>query len=257
MRMLFNFKTCLLTAVILSTSGCGGKLEDVGYKVKSFFGMVSGPSPKALTRNAFDDTVDPDLRREAVISLSSHDWGLTETYLDGYDVILRAEMRKPREQRDLALMSATIGALGRGRNPKYIPILALSLKLAFSSQVRWDSAVALDSVVGDKAIPQLLASLNPDTEDSADVRAACCRALRHYRRQNIVDTLVNSLASSEDFTVRYRAHATLVELCGRDYGPDYTDWVGAKLATPPAAVEVKEKKATKKKSMWNPLNWFG
>ncbi|MCP4379236.1 MAG: HEAT repeat domain-containing protein [bacterium] len=249
-------KTCLLTVIILSASGCGGKLEDVGHKVKSFFGMVSGPSPKAMTRNAFDDTVDPDLRREAVISLSSHDWGLTETYLDGYDVILRAEMRKPRDQRDLALMSATIGALGRGKNPKYIPILTLALKLAFSPQVRWDAAVALDSVVGNKAVAQLCASSHPNTEDSADVRAASCRALRHYRRQSVVDTLVNSLVSSEDFTVRYQAHATLVQLCGRDYGLGYTDWVGAKLEPLPVPIEDKNQKTTKKKSMWNPLNWF-
>ncbi len=245
-------KTCLLSAMILSVCGCGGQFEDAGYKVKGFFGMFSRPHPKVLTGQAFDDTVDPDTRREAILALSSHQWGLTETYLNGYDVILRAEMRKPRDRRDTALMSATIGALGRGRNPKYIPILVLALKLAFSPQVRWDAAAALDTVVGDDAIAQLCESSNPETEASVDVRVACCRAMRHYRRQDVVDTLVNRLASSEEFAVRYRAHETLVGLCERDFGPDYTDWVGAKLKKPPP-VETAEKK---KRSMWNPLNWF-
>jgi hypothetical protein len=237
--------------MILLACGCGGRVEDAGFKVRNFFGAFREPHPKVLTRYAFDDTVDPDLRRKAIISLSGHEWGLTETYLDGYDVILRAEMRKPKDRRDTALMSATVGALGRGKNPKYIPILTLTLKLSLSQQVRWDAATALDSVVGEKAIAQLSQSSDPDTEKSVDVRTACCRAMRHYRRQDVVDTLISRLASDEEFSVRYRARQTLVELCGRDFGPVYTDWVGTKLdkLTP---VEVKEEK----KSMWNPMNWF-
>jgi hypothetical protein len=251
MFMRMSAITCLLSAMILSVCGCGGKVEDAGFKVKGFFGTFSDPHPKVLTRYAFDDTVDPDLRRKAIISLSGHEWGLTETYLDGYDVILRAEMRKPKERRDTALMSATVGALSKGKNPKYIPILALALKLAASSQVRWDAAVALDNVIGDKAIEQLCSSSDPGTEDSVDVRAACCLALRHYRRQDVVDTLISRLPSDEEFDVRYRAHDTLVKLCGRDFGPGYTDWVGTKLDKLPP-IETKESK----KSMWNPINWF-
>ena len=247
MRM--TAKMCLLGAMILFVCGCGGKVEDAGFKVKGFFGAFSDPHPKVLTRYAFDDTVDPDLRRKAIISLSGHEWGLTETYLDGYDVMLRAEMRKPKERRDTALMSATIGALGKGKNPKYIPILALALELASSPQVRWDAAVALDSVVGDKAIAQLCKSSDPGVEDSVDVRVSCCRALRHYKRQDVVDTLISRLHSNEEFSVRYCAHQTLVKLCGRDFGPNYTDWVATRLDTlPPIKVE------EKKKSMWNPLN---
>ena len=251
MRM--SAKTCLLSAVILSVCGCGGKFEDAIFKVKGFFGAFSSPQPKELARHAFDDTVHPDTRREAVIKLSSYEWGLTETYLNGYDVILRAEMRKPRGQRDLGLMSATIGALGKGGNPKYIPILVLALKLADSPQVRWDAALALDKVIGDKAIDQLRRSSDPGVETSIDVRVACCRAMRHYRRQGVVDTLIARLASDETFAVRYRAHETLVGLCGRDFGPDYTDWVGTRLEN---LTPVETEKKNKKKSMWNPLNWF-
>jgi len=245
-------RTCLLSAMILSVCGCGGKVEDAGFKVKGFFGMFSRPHPKVLTRYAFDDTVDPDTRRKAVITLSSYEWGLTETYLNGYDVILRSEMRKSRDKRDPGLMSATIVALGKGGNPKYIPILVLALRLALAPQVRWDAAIALDSVIGDAAIPQLCKSSDSGVETSVDVRVACCHALRHYRRQDVVNTLVNRLASSEEFAVRYRAHETLVKLCGRDFGPDYTDWVAVKLEPPPPPVET----GKKKKSMWNPLNWF-
>jgi hypothetical protein len=243
-------KTCLLSAIMLSVCGCGGKVEDAGFKVKNFFGSFSDPHPKVLTRYAFDDTVDPDLRRKAIISLSGHDWGLTETYLDGYDVILRAEMRKPVDRQDTALMSATVGALGKGKNPKYIVTLALALKLSTSPQVRWDAAVALDSVIGEKAIDQLCQSSDPSNENTVDVRVACCQALRHYQRQDVIDTLISRLPTEEDFSVRYRAHQTLISLCGRDFGPEYTDWVGTKLENL-EAIEVE-----KKKSMWNPMNWF-
>ena len=244
---------CLLSVMILPVlCGCGGKIEDAGFKVKGFFGMFSRPHPKVLTRYAFDEEVDPDTRRKAIITLSSYEWGLTETYLNGYDVILRAEMRKPRDRRDPALMSATIGALGRGKNPKYVPVLVLALRFALAPRVRWDAAVALNDVIDDKAIAQLCKSSDPSEEDSVDVRVACCRALGNYRRQDVVDTLISRLASSEDFAVRYRARETLVGLCGRDYGPNYTDWVAAKLDSPP----VEPEKAKKKRSMWNPLNWF-
>ena len=245
-------KTCLLSVVILSVCGCGGKIEDAGIKVKGFFGMFSGPHPKVLARYAFDETVDPDTRREAIIKLSSYDWGLNETYLKTYDAILWLEMGPEGGQRHPGLMSATIGALGRGGNPKYIPALVLALKLALSPQVRWDAAIALDNVTGDKAIPQLCKSSDPAEEASVDVRVACCRALRHYRRQNVIDTLISRLQSHEEFAVRYQAHETLVELCGRDLGTDYVHWAGWKLKNLPP-VETKEKK---KKSMWNPLNWF-
>lgn len=245
-------KICLLCAVALSICGCGGKFEDSMFSVKKFFGAFSGPHPRELTRNAFDDTVDPDLRRKAIISLSSHQWGLTETYLDGYDVILRAEMRKPKERRDTALMSAAIGALGRGKNPKYVKILALALKLASSQQVRWDAAIALDSVIGEDAIDQLCHSSDPSNEKVVDVRVACCKALRHYQRQDVINTLISRLASEEEFSVRYRAHETLVDLCGRDFGPGYADWVGTRLEK----LKAVEAEGSGKKSMWNPINWF-
>ncbi|MBT3201617.1 MAG: HEAT repeat domain-containing protein [Phycisphaerales bacterium] len=247
-------KTSLLSVMILCACGCDGKLEDAGIKTKKFVSSFSDPHPRELTQHAFDDTVDPDLRRQAVISLSSNDWGLTETYLDGYDVILRAEMRKSEERRDTALMSATIGALNKGGDPKYIPVLVLALRLSKSPQVRWDAVIALDNVVGDKAIEQLCKSSDMSVEKSTDVRAACCTALRHYVRQDVIDTLVRCLAPEEEFGVRYAAHKTLVKLCGRDFGTEYTDWAGTKLDKLPA-LEVK--KETKSKSMWNPLNWFG
>lgn len=246
-------KTCWLSLAMLSLCGCGGKLEDAGFSMKGFFDGFSDPHPRELTRNAFDDTVDPDLRRKAIIALSSHEWGLSETYLDGYDVILRAEMRKPEGRRDTALMSATIDALAKGKNPKYVGILTLALRLSTSSQVRWDAAEALDSVIGDKAVDQLRKSSDPGDEKSVDVRVACCRAMRHYRRQDVVDTLVVRLSVEEEFAVRYRARKTLVELCGRDFGPDYADWAGVRLEKLTSATTQPK---PKKKSMWNPLNWF-
>ena len=245
-------KTCLFGVVFLLLCGCGGKVEDAGFKVKGFFGMFTDPPPKVLAHYAFDAKVDPDLRRKAIISLSRHEWGLEETYLNGYEVVLQMEMQKPANRRDTALMSAAIGALGKGKNPKYIPTLVLALKLASSQQVRWDAAVALDSVVGEKAISQLCQSSDPGEEDSVDVRVACCRAMRHYRRQDVIDTLISRLSSEEEFSVRYCAHQTLVKLCGHDFGPDYTDWVATKLDKLPPV----ETKTEEKKSMWNPLNWF-
>lgn len=246
-------RTCLLSAMILSVCGCGGKVEDAAFKVKGFFGMFSSPHPKVLARYAFDETVDPDTRRKAIIMLSKDQRGLTKPNLAGYDAIVWLEMRKGHAQ-DSGVMSACIVALGRGGDPKYIPSLKTALKLALSPQVRWDAAVAFDNVIGDAAIAQLCKSSDPAVEASVDVRVACCHALRHYRRQDVVDTLISRLSSGEEFAVRYRAHETLVGLCGRDFGPDYTDWVATSLDKLPPPVEIKKEK--KKRSMWNPLNWF-
>jgi len=235
---------CLLCVLAVSVVGCGGQIEDAGHWVGSFVDRISGPAAQDLVTDAIGNP-DPDVRREAVIKLSSNNWGLREPYLKGYAWIVESEIVK-RRNRNPTLICAAVGALGRAGDAKYLPVLVLALSDP-SPQVRWDAAVALDNVTGDKAVEPLRNASLADT--SVDVREAVCRAMRHYKRQDVVDTLIHCLGDRE-FAVRYRAHQTLVALCRRDFGPNETDWVGTKLdKLPPVQPD-------NGKSMWNPLNWF-
>jgi len=236
-------ETCLLCALVWSAGGCGGQIEDAAHWTTGVINKLKRPSKEELVLEAFSSP-DPDVRREAIIMLSSYKWGLKEPYLVGYAEILESEMSK-RRNRNPTLMSATVGALGRAGDPKYISTIILALA-DISPQVRWDAAIALDNVIGEAAVEPLRNTSLSDT--SVDVREAVCRAMRHYKRQDVVNTLIHCLGDSE-FAVRYRAHETLVSLCERDFGPNDTDWVGTKLDKLPPIKK-------NKKSMWNPLNWF-
>ena len=185
------------------------------------------------------------MQREAITRLCAHSWGRAEPYLKGYAAIVTAEIRKQGDQRHPTLICAAVRALGRGGDATYLPHVLVALK-DVSAEVRWDAAAALDNMIGEKAVVALRSSALSDT--SVDVRSACCRALRHYRRQDVINTLIRCLGDDE-FAVRYQAHATLRELAGRDFGPDGADWAGVRLDKLPVGTE-------KKKAWWNPINWF-
>ena len=206
--------------------------------------LNGGITPRELAEQAFESP-DPDVRREAVIRLSGHSWGRAEPYLKGYAAIVTAEIRKRGDRRHPTLICAAVRALGRAGDPTYLPHVLVALK-DLSAEVRWDAAAALDNMIGEKAVVALRSSALSDA--SVDVRGACCRALRHYRRQDVVNTLVRCL-SDDEFAVRYEAHRTLTGLAGRDFGPDGADWAGVRLDKLPVGTG-------KKKPWWNPINWF-
>ena len=127
---------------------------------------LTGP-PEQL---AWVKDVDPDKRREAIVVLSSKRRYLREPYTKFYALSLTND-------RDALVRGAAARALGLAGDPAYLPQLVAGLEDPVPV-VRGDAAWAMDRVPGDSAIAPLTQHATQDA--SPDVRAACCRALRHY-----------------------------------------------------------------------------
>lgn len=217
----------LLTCAVLwgGLCGCGDKLDGLQetqkrWTLQNFLKKLRGQSPKQNVAMAFDPN-DADRRREGILALSERKWGLKEPYLKGYAAILKTD-------EDPLVRSAAVRALGKAKDPKYLDVVARSLldRVVF---VRQDAATALDGLVGDAAVGPLRDRAANDIDQ--DVRANCAKALRHYRRDDVAQTLVACL-SDKAFSVRHEAHASLVELTGRDLGYEPQDWANVTLQAP-------------------------
>jgi hypothetical protein len=156
----------------------------------------------------------PDERREGIVLISGHPWGLKEPYLQRYAELLATDP-------DPSVRGTAALALGRSRDVKYVQVVAGALSDA-SERVRWDAASALDQLVGAEAIGPLRRHAVDD--QSADVRACCAKALRHYDGKEAKQTLIQCL-SDEAFAVRYQAHGSLVQMTHRDLGYEPEDWI--------------------------------
>ncbi len=177
------------------------------------------------------DPDDADKRREGIVGLSQHPWGLRETVSvtgkDGkqkdVEVLKVYHLIASNTHEDPTVRAVAVNALGRAGNPKYVNTVVACLGDE-SLPVRWDAAVALDRVVGPPAAKPLEDHAMRDP--SVDVRAACAKALRHYPQKSIMESLCRCLLD-RDFSVRFQAHASLVEVTGKDRGYDSDDWFAA------------------------------
>ena len=171
---------------------------------------VLGPSPAELAKQLGDD--DPDLRREAIEKLARKKWGRREPYLKLYAAFTLDESPTVR--------SAAVRALGRSGATQYAKDVALALKDR-ESTVRWDAAVALDSLADDGVVGPLSRSAAADS--ATEVRVAAAAALRHYRRRDVLETLLERLDDPE-FAVRFQAGESLEHLTGEEGGTDPAAW---------------------------------
>jgi hypothetical protein len=210
---------CVVLAAL--AGGCKGGSSDSPFTLQGMWGRLRGPTPSEQVAMTFD-VEDPDRRREGILGLSSHDWGLREPYLKGYATILRTDTSP-------LVRSAAVRALGKARDPNYLPDVVAALSDAREA-VRHDAAVALDSLPGPAAVEPLRTRARQDA--SQDVRAACAKALRHYPERDVLNTLVQCLGD-EAFGVRWQAHESLVALSGQDRGYDAADWVDVALEGAP------------------------
>jgi len=196
-------------AVVLA-AGCGRHNAASSFQGPAW--KLSGPSPVEHIAGAFDPG-DPDKRREGIVALSERSWGLKEPYLRGYAALLRSDASP-------VVRSAAVRALGKAREPSYLPDVAAALEDE-SADVRLDAAVALNTLVGEAAIGPLVRGAQGDGSD--DVRAACAWALRHYPRPEVLLALRGSLGDPA-YVVRYEARRAMESLAGRDFGPEPDDW---------------------------------
>ena len=215
--------TAACVAACALAGGCGNDAE--AWTLQGLLKKLSGSTPKQNVAMAFDPN-DADRRREGILGLSEKGWGLREPYLKGYAAILRTDD-------DPLVRAAAVRALGKAKDPNYLEDVGRALfdKVDF---VRQDAAAALDNLTGPAAVDPLCNRVLNDTNQ--DVRANCARALRHYRRQDALQTLIECLADKA-FGVRYQAHQSLVALTGQDRGFDQEKWVGVTLPTAEAAPE--------------------
>ena len=164
--------------------------------------------------------VDPDnadRRRKGIQGLAKESWGRQEPYLKAYSLILETDS-SPQ------VRSAAVRALGAAGDTTYLPSIVKALRRDGDASVRWDAACALDNVRGESAIEPLCGRAKSDS--SVDVRISAIRALRHYRGERVKAALVECLAS-DDFSVRYQAHESLVAVTGRDHGYAPNKWLSS------------------------------
>lgn len=228
-RPLTQSLSLFVPMLLILAHGCGDQSKPLTLQALSK--KLSGVSSPRMVEMAFNP-VDADQRREGITLLSKRKWGLKEPYLKGYAALLQTDQ-------DPLVRSAAVRALGKAGDTKYISyvIVALGDK---SPTVRWDAAVALDSMIDQRAIEPL--GKHALKDNSPDVRAACVWALRHYRVPRVIRLLKASLMD-EEFSVRYQAHAALVSIIGKDLGYDSQDW--PETVPPPSS-----KPTPKKKFRW-------
>lgn len=226
----------ILSAAFLTVSFITGCKGDQSFSLNKVMKRLKSPTPEEQVAMAFDPD-DADRRREGVALLSGNSWGLKEPYLAGYAELLEAD-------EDELVRSAAARALGKAGDAKYLANLLAALSDG-SDVVRWDAAVALDTVTGAAAVGPLQERALDD--DSADVRSACAKAMRHYRKSGVVKTLAQCLAD-DSFAMRHQAHASLVDITGRDLGRRPEDWSDFAKADPPPRPVVTSK------PWWD---WFG
>jgi hypothetical protein len=213
----------IVTFVALFLFGCRVQKESDGsLKFKSLEASVTELIAMAL------DPDDADKRRMGIMGLSEHPWGLKETVrvTDDKGKVHNVEVLKvyhliasmPHE--DPTVRCVAVSALGRAGNAKYIATVLACLE-DDNATLRWDSAIALDNVIGPQAIQPLVDHALRDP--SMDVRSACAKALRHYKQQPVAEALCRIL-NDQEFSVRFQAHASLVEVTGRDMEYDVDAW---------------------------------
>jgi hypothetical protein len=212
-----------IAVVFCALVGCRVQKEDDGtLRFKSLEISVSELIAMAL------DPDDADKRRQGIMGLSQHPWGLKETVrvtddkgkTKDVEVLKVYHLIASMPHEDPTVRGVAVNALGRAGNAKYITTVLACLD-DDSLPLRWDSAIALDHVVGPQAIKPLEDHALRDP--SVDVRSACAKALRHYKQQSVVESLCQCL-NDQQFSVRFQAHASLVETTGRDLDYDADEW---------------------------------
>lgn len=198
-----------IVVLVAFATGCSPTGDGAGRS--GFMKKLFGPSPKQLVVQMFESE-DPDLRRDAIERLSKKDWGRRGAYLKAYAIMTTDSAATVR--------SAAVRALGRAGDAEYAKevIVALSDR---QESVRTDAAVALDSIFTPDAVGPL--SLRANSDVSSDVRVASARALRHYRRKDVLETLLGCLGDPK-LAVRCRAAESLTELTGENAGTDAGAW---------------------------------
>ncbi|MHC4179574.1 MAG: HEAT repeat domain-containing protein [Planctomycetota bacterium] len=214
----------LLIAGAVSAVGCN---NSQGAKKKFRF---FPPSKDELLADAVNPD-DPDTRREAITELSDSSAVNEQAVQDLFDLILRSDSNS-------FVRAAASTALGKAQNPQYVPTLAKAMTDP-AMVVRWDTARALDRVIGKEAVGPLMTAASDDP--SLDVRVAATRSLRNYHGPAVVRRLV-VLMDDPELPIRREAHNSLKDVFGVDFGPSSEDWAQAHTGEIPPGPTMDDKR---------------
>lgn len=203
--------TVVCTLLMLLAGGCE---NDTTHTFgEGFRKSLNKPTPAQYMAMTGSD--NPDERREGLLGLAQNPRAFDSKVLKLYAVVAAAK------NEEVPVRAVALDVLGRAGDPTYLAVVVGCLEDE-SPRVRWEAANALDGVHGDLAVEPLRRHVV--TDESAQVRTACAVALRHYRRPDVCMTLARVL-NDGDFTVRYRAHSSLVQLAGKDLGRETDPWL--------------------------------
>jgi len=214
---------CLIFLMVCVSGACAAGCSNSSKKwtLQNWFRSLRRPSPSEQVAMAFDPD-DADRRREGIVLLSRHDWGLQEPHLKGYAKLLAMDD-------DASVRCVAARALGKSGSVKYLPNLIAALEDE-SPPVRWDAAVAIGRVLPnclsspDKTVPAIKPLRRHAMSDSSlNVRVSCIETLRYLRKREVLETLLRCFVDP-NFTVRHQAHESLVYLAGCDLGLEVEDW---------------------------------
>jgi len=201
----------LLIVAMALAAGAGCSIKDGRVEgPKWLTNLLSGSKDRDIAL-AFD-TEDADSRRAGILALSGRRGGLEEPYLKAYALLA--------EDPDPLVRSAAILALGRAGEATYRPTIVAGLEDS-SPIVRADAAVSLDRMPGLEAVDPLSQHAVDDADP--EVRVRCIRALRHYRRRSVLQTLILCV-DREQLAQRRIAREVLREMTGEDFGYDSRLW---------------------------------
>lgn len=174
---------------------------------------TTGNTPAKYAKQMFDE--NPDLRRDAVYTLSDERFGRRPPYTKYYAQMAVNDV-------DPTVRAAAVRSLNRARASEFADTYVTAMSDS-NEWVRLEAVKAIANIPTDKAVPTLTRLL-ADIQQTRDVRIAAADALREYRQSEVAQALIRVLGD-RDFGVAWQARQSLNLMTGQDFKYDAAAWL--------------------------------
>lgn len=165
---------------------------------------------------------NPDIRRDAVYTLSDQRWGRQPPYTEYY-----AHMAV--DDSDATVRMAALRALNRSRDQKQTAAYIAEMTDE-SWWVRVEAVKAIANIPDPKAVPGLM-KITGDEQQKRDVRIASADALRCYQQSDVAQSLIRVL-SDPDYGLAWQARQSLNLMTAKDFAYDQSAWLNYLTSNP-------------------------